>query len=95
MKVKVSELRKAANILFDHLEQSGHTELELSRDFYWNIPEEKLYTVYEEPSGFTVGQLSDDWKELQQISSGQKKPLAYALVWLSSVLRFVGTKLVS
>jgi hypothetical protein len=51
--------------------------------------------VYEEPSELTVGQLSEDWKELQQISSGQKLPIAYALVWLSSVLRFVGSKIVS
>jgi hypothetical protein len=95
MKIKISELRAAANRLFDHLERSGHAELEVDRDFYWSIPDEKLYSVYEEPSGFTVGQLSDDWKELQRISSGQRQPIGYALVWLSSVLRFVGTKIVS
>jgi hypothetical protein len=95
MKIKISELRTAANRLFDHLERSGHDELEVDRDFYWSIPDEKLYSVYEEPSGFTVGQLSDDWKELKQISSGQRQPIGYALVWLSSVLRFVGTKIVS
>lgn len=95
MRIKISELRAAANNLFDHLERSGHAELDVDSDFYWSIPDEKLYTVYEEPSGFTVGQLSDDWKELQQIASGQRPPITYALVWLSSVLRFVGTKIVS
>jgi hypothetical protein len=42
-----------------------------------------------------MGQLSDDWNELTKIASGKSPPLAYALVWLSSLLRFIGTKFVS
>jgi len=95
MKIRISELREVANLLFDHLERSGHVEVDVDQDFYWSIPDDKLYSVYEEPSGFTVGQLSDDCQELRKISSGQKQPIAYALVWLSSVLRFLGTRIVS
>ena len=54
MKVRVSELRQATNLLFDHLEQSGHTEIELHSDYYWSIPDETLYSVYEAPSDFTI-----------------------------------------
>lgn len=95
MKIRISELREAANLLFDHLERSGHAEIEVDRDFYWSIPDDKLYAAYEEPSGFTMGQLSDDCQELRKISSGQREPISYALVWLSSILRFVGAKIVS
>lgn len=95
MRVKVADLRLAANALFDHLEKAGHVDLEVDEDYYWSIPDEKLYSVHEEPVDFTVGQLSDDLAELEKITSGQKAPLAYALVWLSSVLRFVGAKIVS
>jgi hypothetical protein len=42
-----------------------------------------------------MGQLSDDWNEVTKIASGQRPPMAYALVWLSSLLRVVGSKLVS
>jgi hypothetical protein len=42
-----------------------------------------------------AGQLSDDWNEVARIASGQRAPIAYALVWLSSLLRFIGSKLVS
>jgi hypothetical protein len=42
-----------------------------------------------------MGQLSDDWNEVAKIASGQRPPIAYALVWLSSLLRFIGSKLVS
>lgn len=95
MKVAVSELRKVANLLFDHLEASGNTEIDLDKDFYWSIPDEKLHSMYEQPSGFTAGQLTDDWRELQRLASGQRPPIAYALVWLSAILRRIGSKVVS
>lgn len=38
-----SELWQAANAIFDHLERSGHTEIEIDEDYYWSIPVEKLY----------------------------------------------------
>ncbi|QRO03087.1 hypothetical protein JRI60_17240 [Archangium violaceum] len=38
---------------------------------------------------------ADDWNEVTKIASGKSPPLAYALVWLSSLLRFIGSKLVS
>lgn len=93
MKVRVSELRQAANVLFDHLERMGHGEIEVDSDYYWSIPQEKLYSVYEEPSDFTVGQLSEDLENIRAIGAGQKEPIAYALVWLSAILRSVGSKI--
>jgi len=97
VKIQLSDLRRAANALFDHLERTGRTEIEVTEDFYWSIPEKHLYSVYSPPpeSELTMGQLSDDWNELTKIASGKSPPLTYALVWLSSLLRFIGTKLVS
>ena len=97
MRIQLSDLRRAADALFDHLEQTGRTEIDLTEDFYWNIPEKHLYSVYSPPpeSEMTVGQLSDDWNEVAKIASAQRAPIAYALAWLSSLLRFIGTKLVS
>jgi len=97
VRIQLSDLRRAADALFDHLEQTGRTEVEVTEDFYWSIPEKHLYSVYAPPpeSDLTMGQLSDDWNELTKIASGKSPPLAYALVWLSSLLRFIGTKIVS
>jgi|GEM_PF-5715404 len=30
-------------------EQAGRTELDLTEDLYWNIPEKHLYSVYTPP----------------------------------------------
>ncbi|HSP81554.1 MAG TPA: hypothetical protein VLQ93_23750, partial [Myxococcaceae bacterium] len=32
-----------AEALFDHLERTGHTEIEVTEDFDWSIPEKHLY----------------------------------------------------
>lgn len=95
MKVGVEELRAAANVLFDHLEEMGNTEIEIDDDYYWCIPDDKMYSVYEQPVEFTMGQLSDDLEAIRALGSGTREPIAYALVWLSSVLRYVGAKVVA
>jgi hypothetical protein len=97
VKIQLSDLRRATDALFDHLERTGRTEIDLTEDFYWSIPEKRLYSMYSPPpeSELTMGQLSDDWNEVAKIASGQRAPIAYALVWLSSLLRFIGSKLVS
>lgn len=94
MKVKVSELRQAANTLFDHLEQSGHSEVDVEHDYYWSIPDKDLYLPYERPSELTLGQLSSDLEEIKRINAHEKPPVGYALVWLATLLRFVGAKIV-
>ena len=97
VRIQLSDLRRLANALFDHLERTGRPEFDITEDFYWSIPEKHLYAVYTPPpeSDLTMGQLSADWEELTKITVGQSPPLAYALVWLSSLLRFIGAKLVS
>jgi hypothetical protein len=90
MRIAIADVRRICELLLTHLEQSGRGSIDLTNDFYWNIPQEQLYRPYEEPDVTDVGQLSDDWAELQAILRGQKEPLGYALVWLSSILRAIG-----
>ncbi len=95
MHVPVSELRRACEFLLNHLEQSGPASVELTSDLYWNVPQDQRYQPYEEPKSLDLGQLSDDWAEVQAIVRGEKEPLGYALVWLSSILRAVGEETVA
>ena len=92
MKISVEELRVAFNLLIDHLEATGQETLEIDDDFYWDVPCEVRYDSYEIIEGATLGQLSDDWNEVQLMLEGRRPILGYGLVWLSSVLRRVGEK---
>jgi hypothetical protein len=95
MQIAIADVRRTCELLLSHVEQSGRASIDLTKDFYWNIPQEQRYRAYEEPDALDVGQLSDDWAELQAIVGGQKEPLGYALVWLSSILRAIGEETVA
>ena len=92
MRISVDELRKATLLLLDHLATTGQTSFQVDEDFYWHVPESQRYDSYSEPRRLTVGQLSDDWSELQKIADGQRAPTGTALVWLASILRRIGEK---
>jgi hypothetical protein len=90
MEISIADLRSACNLLLSHVEQNGCGTIRLINDFYWNVSQEQRYQPYVEPNALDLGQLSDDWAELKAILEGQKEPVGYALVWLSSVLRAIG-----
>jgi len=94
VQIKVSELREICENLFNHLDNISQSNIDIDKDFYWNIPEENLYDLSSEPTEFNVGQISDDWMELKKIGSKESEPLGYALVWLSSIMRVIGEKVV-
>ncbi|QMU62825.1 MAG: hypothetical protein GKR88_00080 [Flavobacteriaceae bacterium] len=95
MKVKIIDIQKGFNKIFDHIKDSGIEEVEIQKDFYWNIPEEERYRLEKEPANLDMGQLSEDWDNLLRIINNENDPIAYALVWLSSIGRYVGEKIVS
>jgi hypothetical protein len=92
MRITTEELRKATHSLLSHLEKSGHTTVDVDQDFYWSIAPEQRYDPYTEPKELSMGQLTDDWEEVLAVTRGDKAPVGYALVWLSSILRAVGEK---
>ncbi len=94
MTITVDELRKFSDELFRHLESRGVHAVSLDHDYYWSIPSNQLYDPASEPTNLEMGQLSEDLEQLRQIGSGQRPPVSYALVWLSSILRSIGEKYV-
>jgi hypothetical protein len=94
MQVTTDELRRACEVLLSHLEKSGHSSIDISTDYYWNVPQGQRHDPYQQPTELDMGQLSDDWSDLRAILNGSKEPMAYALVWLSSILRSVGETVV-
>lgn len=93
MRINVNELRTVANRLCDHLDSLGEHNVDVDHDYYWVIAENQLYDPTQTPSDFVLGQLTDDWHELTKVLEG-KEPVSYSLVWLGSVLRAIGQKVV-
>ena len=90
MDIELSELKAIFLKEIDHLEKIGYEKIEIPVDYYWNIPQEIRYDPYKKPEKLDLGQLSDDWQELQKTLRGEREPLTYELVWLSAILRAIG-----
>jgi len=90
MKIEMQKLRDAFKVLTDHVEASGIVAVEIPWDYYWDMRPDVLYDPYKDPTGFEMGQLSEDWEKLCEIASGSEPPVGYGLVWLASILRAAG-----
>lgn len=90
MEITLSELKAVFLQEVNHLEELGYEKIEIPVDYYWNIPQDLIYDPYNEPKNLDMGQLSDDWQELQKTLRGDRDPLTYDLVWLSTILRAIG-----
>jgi hypothetical protein len=90
MEVSVDRLRAVSDALFAHLERNGIKSVAIADDFYWNVPEDIRYDHYQEPARHSIGQLSDDLRELNRMADGTRPMIAYGLVWLAAVLRRIG-----
>ncbi len=93
MKISTDELRQLALMILAHVDDTNSSQpIEIEDDFYWDVPSEARYDAYVEPKTHTVGQLSDDWHELQRMLQAERPPVGYALVWLAAILRRIGER---
>jgi hypothetical protein len=90
MKINLQELRAVMDTLLTHLERQDIEGIEIPVDYYWNIPKDQKYDVYNEPGKLDVGQLSDDWSELLRLIGPDGSSLNYHFVWLAAILRSIG-----
>lgn len=85
----IDDLRKAAELILNRLAEEGISEIELTKDYCWIIPEKQKYDPYAQPVELTLGQLSEDWKEIQRVVHGEQEADAYQLAWLGPLLCYL------
>jgi|GEM_PF-743359 len=89
-KIDIEELRKAVNVLLDHLRDRGIREIKLGKDYYWEMDAEKLYDATTDPTDFSVGSLFDDLESIQRLAAGNDEPVVPLLLKLAPLLRYIG-----
>lgn len=89
MRIAIDDLRKAADLILNQLAQEGMNEIELTKDYYWSIPAKQKYDPYAQPVELTLGQLSEDWKEIRRVAHGEQEASAYQLAWLGPLLCYL------
>lgn len=91
MTIEVESLRRAINVLLDHLEAGGKASIELGEDYYWNIDEAQLYDVAGNPVDLSIGSLCDDWESIQRVGNGATVPVVLLLLKVAPLLRYIGS----
>ncbi len=95
MKVQIDKLEIVLYKILDHVKKNHGNSIEIEYDYFWNIPKEERYDPYNEPKRLDIGQLSDNLQEIAKIADGSNEPIAFGLVWISNILRFIGEEKVS
>jgi len=90
IRVPVDLLRRASELLLNHLESVEGDAIMLDKDYYWTVAQEQLYDAYNEPSTFTVGQLSECLENLERLVEDPSRSTSFALVWLADLMRSAG-----
>lgn len=93
--IKVSDLKKLINLIafkLNDLDESSSFTIE--NDLYWNIQEQDLYNVYENPNELTIGSLIEDWIFLETIILEKRDILDYDLNKLSTILKYLASKMI-
>ncbi|MGI8966436.1 MAG: hypothetical protein ACR2H1_10180 [Limisphaerales bacterium] len=88
-KINVEEIQSAINALLNNLRASGIREVELKKDYYWEIDSDKIYDVATDPSDLSIGSLFDDWESIQELASGKSEPVFLLIDKVSPLLRYI------
>jgi len=90
LQIPVAELRKLIEVALHHVENTAGDVVAVDKDYFWSIPPDELYDVYNRPTDLTIGQISECWENLQPLLADDDRALGYDLVWLAEVLRAIG-----
>ncbi len=94
MKINVSVLENSIMVLLGYLKTLNIKEIELEKDYYWDINKEALYNPYDMPSKeeMTLGQLSFDYSIVEQIGKDKLPASTPCFEHVAALLNFIASK---
>ena len=87
MRIDIKKIETITSVLLAKLIEIKGATIELSHDYYWDIPTDDMYNPYQEPKHLTLGQLSDDLEELQRLCESSDDAIPYDLGRIASILK--------
>jgi hypothetical protein len=95
LKIDIVQLRKACDILWEHLRALDIDSVNIPHDYYWSVSRQDVYRLDSKPAALVVGQLTDDWQDVQQILEPDRDAIALDFVKVSAILCAVGEEIVA
>ncbi len=86
MKVNIDDLLGFTSGFLLKLKEAKGNDIELQSDYYWDIDSDELYNPYNEPKNISLGQLSDDLKEIMRLKN-RDDGIFYDLQRISNIIK--------
>lgn len=90
LRISVHQLRTAFETLLSRLADTEGETIALECDYFWAVPPNELYNVYEQPQELAIGQLSESWQNIEKLLEDNSTAIPHHLVWLADILRALG-----
>ncbi len=92
MEIDTKIILKVVGDLLNRLEKTqGSSKVSIDKEYYWNVPLDKVNDPYTEPEKLSLGSVSDDLERLQHVNDNTEDAVSHDLVIVSRVLRTLGT----
>lgn len=94
--IDLHTLKQVTNAILDHIINDLKIKkiaIKGDRDFYWEVPSDRLYAVKKEQPQLDMGRLSDDWEFLVPIKDDKNQAVALMLIHLAPLLRYLGEEI--
>lgn len=93
VKVSSDALQQALALVLAEIVEREGDQFTIAQDYFWSLPPASMYVADDKPpTDLTIGRLSETVEYIDEISTGMKPPIDYALVWIADILRAVAVK---
>lgn len=83
--ISVDQIRQTLLALLDHLKSTYGNTIELESDYFWSIPDNAKYDVYNKPTELTIGQVSEVCEHLDKLAQPGQDAATYQLRWFAQL----------
>jgi hypothetical protein len=88
--INISELRVVVDSILSRIEHElDIKEIELTKNYYWNIDDEVLYMGENKEGNITVGSLCDDMEFLMPLLHDKEQAFPLMLIHVAPILRYL------
>lgn len=90
MEITIDEIKTAFARVVQHLEDTERTVFRAEVDYYWDVPTDTRYDNYDKPVEFTIGQISEEIRDVKKVAADDSEPIGDDLRCIGVVLRLIG-----
>jgi hypothetical protein len=87
--ISVDQVRDALLALLDHVRATYGDAIELESDYFWSIPDNAKFDVYNKPADLTIGQVSEVCEQLAKLAASGQGDTTYQLRWFAQLFEAI------